>query len=116
MKLQPFFLSGALLLALLAAAIPLAASAAEMPEFTLTIQNHRFDPATLKVPANTKFKVVVVNKDATASEFESHEFNREKIVPPNSMAQVFIGPLDKGQYKFFDDFHQDTGHGVLIVE
>jgi hypothetical protein len=29
---------------------------------------------------------------------------------------VFIGPLDKGQYKFFDDFHQDTGNGVLIVQ
>ena len=104
------------LLALLIAMAPLAASAAGMPEFALTIQNHRFEPATLKVPVNTKFKVRVTNKDGTASEFESNDFNREKIVLPGSTVTVFIGPLDKGTYKFFDDFHQDTEQGVLIVE
>lgn len=104
------------LLVLLVAAAPFAAAGAGMPVFTLTIQNHRFEPATLKVPAGTKFKVLVTNKDSTPSEFESNEFNREKIVLPNSTATVFIGPLDKGQYKFFDDFHQDTGNGVLIAE
>lgn len=105
-----------LLFVLMAAAAPLAVSAAEMPEFSLTIQNHHFEPATLSVPAGTKFKVLVTNKDSTPSEFESNEFNREKIVSPNSTVTVFIGPLDKGQYKFFDDFHQDTEQGVLIVE
>lgn len=106
----------ACLLALLVAVMPLTASAAEMPEFVLTIQNHRFEPGTLKVPANTKFRLLVTNKDSTPSEFESHDFNREKIVLPTSTVTVFIGPLDKGTYKFFDDFHQDTGQGVLIAE
>jgi hypothetical protein len=92
------------------------ASAAGMPEYKLVIKDHKFQPAELKVPANTKFKVLVSNRDATPSEFESNEFNREKIVLPNSEVTVFIGPLDKGTYKFFDDFHQDTGNGVLIVE
>lgn len=104
------------LLALLIVVLPLAAAAAGMPELTLTIQNHRFDPATLKVPANTKFKLRVTNKDTTPSEFESNELNREKMVLPGSTITVFIGPLDKGAYKFFDDFHQDTGQGVLIAE
>lgn len=104
------------LLALLIAAAPLVATAAGMPEFALTIQNHRFEPTTLKVPVNTKFKLLVSNKDRTPAEFESHDFNREKIVLPGSTITVFIGPLDKGTYKFFDDFHQDTGQGVLIVE
>jgi hypothetical protein len=87
-----------------------------MPEYKLVIRNHQFTPSTLKVPANTKFKVLVSNQDSTPSEFESSDFSREKIVLPGSTVTVFIGPLDKGQYRFFDDFHQSTGNGVLIVE
>jgi hypothetical protein len=90
--------------------------AADLPEFQLTIKGRKFEPAQLTVPANTKFKLRVTNTDDTPSEFESTEFNREKIVLPNSTITVFIGPLDKGNYKFFDDFHQDTGKGVLVVE
>ena len=104
------------LLALLIAAVPLAAAAAEMPEFALTIQNHRYEPTMLKVPANTKFKLRVTNKDRTPSEFESNDLNREKVVLPGSTITVFVGPLKPGQYKYFDDFHQDTGQGVLIAE
>lgn len=96
--------------------VAVAASAAEMPEYKLIIKDHKFQPTELTVPANTKFKVLVSNRDATPSEFESNEFNREKIVLPNSEVTVFIGPLDKGRYKFFDDFHQDTGNGVLVVQ
>ena len=93
-----------------------AVRAADMPEYTLAIKDHKFQPAQLTVPANTKFRLIVVNQDATPSEFESVEFNREKIVLPNSRVTVFVGPLDKGRYKFFDDFHQETGQGVLVVQ
>lgn len=115
MTSRPSFVYRHLLLVLLVAAAPFAASAAGMPEYSLTIQNRRFEPATLKAPVNTKFKMLVTNKDSTASEFESSEFNREKIVPPNSTVTVFIGPLDKGTYKFYDDFNR-AATGVLIVE
>ncbi|HEX7370816.1 MAG TPA: cupredoxin domain-containing protein [Rhodanobacteraceae bacterium] len=91
------------------------AYAEAMPEYHLTLQDHKFQPATLKVPANTKFKVLVTNRNPTPSEFESSDFNREKIVLPNSTITVFIGPLDKGTYKFFDDFDHATT-GVLVVE
>ncbi|MBS0437912.1 MAG: cupredoxin domain-containing protein [Proteobacteria bacterium] len=96
--------------------VGMSALAADMPEFQLTIRNQSFDPVQLKVPANTKFKLLVKNTDSTPSEFESTDMNREKIVLPNSTINVYIGPLDKGSYKFFDDFHQDTGKGVLIAE
>jgi cupredoxin-like protein len=86
------------------------------PQYKLVIRNHQFAPSTLKVPANTKFKVLVTNQDSTPSEFESNDFSREKIVLPGSTVIVYIGPLGKGQYRFFDDFHQSTGNGVLIVE
>jgi hypothetical protein len=91
------------------------AGAQTVPEYKLALQNHQFEPATLKVPANTKFKVLVTNRGPAPMEFESADFNREKIVLPNSTATVFIGPLEKGTYKFFDDFHQATT-GVLVVE
>lgn len=92
-----------------------AATAGAIPEFHLVLKNHKFEPATLKVPANTKFKVLVTNRDTVPSEFESTDFNREKIVLPNSTITVFIGPLDKGTYKFYDDFHRSTT-GVLVAE
>jgi plastocyanin len=99
----------------LLALVPLAAVAADPPEYTLTISNHHFAPAELAIPANTKVKLNVVNKDATAEEFESHELNREKVVAGNASITVYVGPLKAGRYAYFGDFHQDTAQGVLIV-
>lgn len=87
-----------------------------LPQYQLVIKDHRFLPSQVTVPAHTRFKVLVTNRDSTPSEFESSDFNREKIVPPGGTVTVFIGPLARGHYRFFDDFHQSTGNGVLIVE
>ncbi|MBI2382477.1 MAG: cupredoxin domain-containing protein [Gammaproteobacteria bacterium] len=104
-------------LAALALAAALAAPAyAEVPEFTLTIRDHRFEPAELTVPAGQKVKLKVVNADASAEEFESHELNREKVIPGNSSANIFVGPLEAGTYPFFGEFHADTAQGKLIVK
>ena len=104
-----------LLVALAGVAFASAAGANETPEFRLLLQDHKFVPATLKVPAGVKFKVLVTNRNTMPSEFESSDFKREKIVLPNSTITVFVGPLDKGSYKFFDDFHPSTA-GTLVVE
>ena len=98
------------------AGAPGASPAQLVPEYRLVIRNRQFTPTTLKVQAGTKFKVLVTNQDSTPSEFESSDFNREKIVLPGSTITVFVGPLGKGQYRFFDDFNQRTANGVLIVE
>ena len=83
----------------------------------LTIKDHKFQPEQLQVPAGVKFKLMVRNDDPTASEFESFELNREKVVPPGKEIPVFLGPLDAGrQYPFFDDFHRDTAKGVLVAK
>lgn len=104
-----------IVLSALVALAPLAAAAADMPEYKLTIKDHRFAPAELTIPANTKVKLIVVNLDATAEEFESHELNREKIVTGNASINVYVGPLKAGRYPYFGDFHQDTAQGVLIA-
>ena len=85
-------------------------------EYKLTIRDHRFEPAELRVPAGKKIKLIIDNQDASAEEFESHELNREKVIPAKSTATVYIGPLTPGRYPFIGDFHSDTAKGVLIAE
>lgn len=102
--------------AIAAALFVLPASADETPTFTLSIKDHQFDPAILEVPADTKVKLHVKNLDPTPEEFESHDFNREKVIPGNSEANIFVGPLKAGEYKFFGEFNEDTAQGKLIVK
>lgn len=90
--------------------------AADIHEATLTVQDHRFVPAEMKVPAGKKIKLTVVNKDATAEEFESYELNREKIVAGNGRITVYVGPLRPGRYPYFGEFNMDTAKGVLVAE
>jgi plastocyanin len=98
-----------------ALAIGSIAQAAE-PEFTLTIKDHKFDPAEIKVPAGQKIKLIVNNQDATAEEFESHSLKREKVIGPKSKATITIGPLKPGKYPFVGEFHEATAKGVVIAE
>lgn len=90
------------------------ARAAE-PAVELTIQNHRFEPAEVQVPAHTKLKLLVRNADPTAEEFESTELRREKVVPGGQEVPIYVGPLAPGTYEFFGDFHPQTARGRLIV-
>ena len=107
------FLLPAAAMAVLACGI---VAAAEMPEFTLVIKDHVYQPNELKVPAGTKFRLRVTNEDATPEEFESTDFNRETVVLANRTIVVYVGPLHAGTYGFFGDFHRDTAQGRLIVE
>jgi plastocyanin len=104
------------LIAFLAAFLFAGAVAAADAEFTITIKDHKFEPAELKVPAGQKIKLLIVNADDSAEEFESHELNREKIVGPLGRITVFVGPLEPGRYPFFGEFHMDTAQGALIAE
>src|SRR6185436_15534778 len=89
---------------------------AEVKEYKLVIREHRFVPAELVIPANTKVKVTVVNEDATPEEFESHELNREKIVTGKGNISVYLGPLKPGRYPFFGEFHIETAQGAVIAK
>lgn len=90
--------------------------AADEPEFVVVIKDHKFSPSELKIPANTKIKLVIDNQDPTPEEFESHDLNREKVVAGNGKITVFIGPLKPGTYKYAGEFHEDSAQGVIIVE
>jgi len=84
--------------------------------YTLTIREHRFEPAELEVPAGKKIKLVVKNEDSTPEEFESRSLKREKVIPGKSQATVSIGPLDPGTYDFFGEFHEESAKGRIVAK
>ena len=104
------------LAAALLMSVSLGALAAGEPEFSLVIENHKFTPDRIEVPAGKKVKFNIENKDATAEEFESDVLKIEKLVPARSKATVFIGPLKPGEYKFVGEFHEKTTRGVIIAK
>ena len=94
---------------------PLAAGA-DTPEFTITIKNHRFEPAEITVPAGKRVKLIIDNQDPTAEEFESHELKREKVIAGHSKGTVWVGPLKPGTYPFVGEYHEETAKGRLIAK
>ena len=81
----------------------------------LTLKDRKFVPETLEAPKGVKFKLVVKNEDKDNAEFESSDLNREKVVPAGGEITLFLGPLDAGNYEFFDDFHHGT-KGILVAK
>lgn len=108
----------ALLLTAALCGIALSPSAvlAQTPEVEIQIREHLFYPSEVRIPANTKVKLIIRNLDATPEEFESYELNREKVIVGNSQGIVFIGPLAPGEYPFFGEFNPRTAQGKVIVE
>ena len=99
-------------LVVLAVAAP---ALADDPTFSILMKNNQFVPSEVQIPAGVKVKLMVRNENSTASEFESIQFHREKVVPPGQEISVFVGPLDPGSYEFYDDFHPET-RGHLVVK
>lgn len=89
---------------------------AAKPTFEIEIKDHLFIPSVLRIPANTKVRVIVINHDDTPEEFESYELNREKVIVGKQQASIFVGPLKPGEYPFFGEFHPKTAIGTIIAE
>jgi len=85
-------------------------------DITLTIHEHRFEPTEITIPAGQKVKIILINKDSTAEEFEIYDLNREKVVAGNGTSSIYIGPLKPGRYPFMGEFHEDTAQGVIIAQ
>ena len=97
-----------------ALALSIAAAQAQEVSLSISVKNHRFQPAELHAPANVPITLTVRNLDATPMEFESVKLRIEKIVTGSSQGIIRLRPLTPGTYGFFDDFHPETT-GVLIV-
>jgi len=92
------------------------ARAQENVEIVVTVKDHKFDPAELQAPANKPIALRVKNLDSTPMEFESKTLRVEKVLSGNSEAVINIRPQKAGRYEFFDEFHEKTTRGVLVVK
>ena len=99
-----------------AAFIAFAPALARADDLTLTIKDHKFTPAEIKVPANQRVQLTVVNDDTTPEEFDSKALKIEKVVAGKSKGIVRIGPLKPGRYPFVGEYHEATAKGVVIAE
>jgi plastocyanin len=104
-----------LLAAAAMASLPLGAVRAD-DAMTITIKDHVFSPSEIKVPANKRVTITVVNDDATPEEFESHPMKIEKVIPGKSKGTVRIGPLKPGKYPFVGEYHESTAKGTVTAE
>ena len=91
------------------------AGAQQSASISISVKDHRFQPAQLSAPANRPLSIKVKNLDAAPMEFESVSLRVEKVIAAGSEGVVNVRALAPGRYEFFDDFHQET-RGVLTVE
>ena len=84
--------------------------------FTITIKDHKFDQSELKVPANKRITLTVINDDSTPEEFESKQLKVEKVIPGKSKGVVRFGPLAPGKYPFYGEYHEATAKGTVVAE
>jgi cupredoxin-like protein len=92
-----------------------AAHAQQTANLSVSVKNHKFQPAELHAPANVPIVITVRNLDSTQMEFESVSLRVEKVVGGNGQASVRIRPLAAGRYEFYDDFNQQAD-GMLVVK
>jgi len=102
--------------AIAACLVPALNVAAADEDFKLVIQDHRFHPAELVIPAGKKVRLIVENLDSTPEEFESHALNREKVIAGKSRATIFIGPLKAGRYPFVGEYNEATAKGLIVAQ
>ena len=105
-----------LVLGLLVGVSTVHAQAPAPPEVPLTIEQHKFTPADIKVKAGQAFVLVITNKDATPEEFESKELRVEKVIPANKTLKLRMPALKPGTYKFFGEYHEATAQGRIVAE
>ena len=86
------------------------------PKYEISISGHTFSPSEIIIPANTKVRLLVHNKDDSPEEFHSDSLHREKIISPNATGKINIGPLTPGIYTFMGEFHMRTAQGRIIVK
>jgi len=107
-------LTSILLASIFVLGVDIARAQDEPVMLSLTIKDHRFEPAEVHAPAGKPIAFTVRNLGTIAAEFESGVLHVEKVIPPGGKAVVHVRPLEPGRYNFFDDFHRAT-QGFLVV-
>jgi plastocyanin len=83
---------------------------------SVTIRDHRFEPAEIRVPAGRRILLTVINADPLSEEFDSAALKVEKVIAGKSQGVVRFGPLEPGRYDFIGEYHEDTAKGQVIAQ
>jgi len=94
---------------------PKMAASEETPTFTLEMKDGVLTPDRIEIPADTTVKIIIRNTGTTPAEFESLRLRKEKVLGPGVESFIVIRRLSPGEYPFFDEFHMETGQGVIIA-
>lgn len=102
----------------LGAAVALAAGGAraDLPTFRVVAEGGRLIPETLEVPADTRFRLELENRNPGPEEFETTRPFKELVVAPGVTRSTIFPPLKPGVYPFFGEFHPDTAKGRLVAK
>jgi plastocyanin len=92
------------------------AIAAEPLEIAISVKANKFEPAEVEAPADTPIRFKVKNLDPKPMEFESKDLKFEKIVTGGGEVTVNVRAQKAGRYEFYDDFHEETTRGTLVVK
>jgi hypothetical protein len=92
------------------------AVADDLPTVKILMKDGRIFPETVEVPANTRFRLEVKNEGPGAAEFESLELKKELVLAPGVTRTMVFFPMKPGTYKFFDDFHPETGQARIVAK
>ncbi len=82
----------------------------------LTLKDHKFTPAEIRVKAHVPTTVTLVNNDDATEEFDSTALKVEKVVTGHATGTFRIRPLAPGRYPFMGEFHSDMAQGVVVAE
>ncbi len=116
MRIHSLLRAVGLAIALASSASAPAALADDAALVQISIKDHRFEPADPTAPAGKPITIEVTNLDATPAEFESKTLRVEKVVVGGGKITLKVRALTPGRYRFFDDYHEKTTEGFLVVQ
>ncbi len=78
------------------------AGAQQAVSVSISVKNHRFQPAEIHAPAKVPIELRVKNLDPTPMDFSrALSLRVEKVVTGNSEGVIRLRPLEAGSYNFF---------------
>lgn len=82
-------------------------------EYMMEMHGSGFAPQKLEVPAGQKIHLTVKNTGTDESEFESYPLDQEHKIESGESADMYIGPLEPGEYEVFDDNNPDAKGSIV---
>lgn len=105
-----------LIIGLIAGSAAVAQPAPKPMVVALTLDQHRFTPAAITIPAGQRVQIVLNNHDPALEEFDSDDLGVEERVTPGATIRFELGPLKPGVYSFMGEFHAKTAQGTITAK